>query len=130
MIAQYTAAALVSENKVMTHPASSDSIPTSEGQEDHVSMGGFAARKALSIVENVEFIIAIELLCACQAKDFIKEETTKPLQSVYKLVREHVKYWDKDRFMAPEIEKVRELLASGALNQILENIPINSETLQ
>jgi len=121
MIAQYTAAALASENKVLVHPASSDTIPTSEGQEDHVSMGGFAARKALSIVENVESILAIELLCACQAKDFIAEDMTPPLQEIYKLVRGDVRHWDKDRFMSPEITKVRNLLLSGKVWKIVQN---------
>ena len=66
MLAHCTAAALVSENKVLCHPASVDSLTTSAGQEDHVSMGGFAARKCLQVVENVERVLAIELLAACQ----------------------------------------------------------------
>ena len=83
----------VSENKVLTHPSSVDSIPTSANQENHVSMGGFAARKALSVVEHVEQIVSIELLAACQALDLrkdadAKKKTTPPLEKVYKLVRE------------------------------------------
>ena len=70
MILQYTAAALVSENKVLSHPASVDSIPTSANQEDHVSMGSIGARKALRILANVQNIVAIELLCACQGSNF------------------------------------------------------------
>ena len=66
MMAQVTASALVSENKTLCHPASVDTIATSAGYEDHVSMGGWAARKALEVIENVENILAIELLCACQ----------------------------------------------------------------
>lgn len=70
------------------HPASVDSLSTSAGQEDHVSMGGFAARKVLSVIENVERIIAIELLAACQAIEFLRPlRTTKPLEAVYSLVR-------------------------------------------
>merc|ERR1712087_837387 len=69
MIPHCTAAALVSENKVLTHPSSVDSLSTSAAKEDHVSMGGFAARKALEVVEHVETVIAIELLAACQALD-------------------------------------------------------------
>ena len=72
MIAHCTAAALVSENKVLTHPSSVDSISTSGSKEDHVSMGGFAARKALIVVEHVETVIAIELLAACQALDLLR----------------------------------------------------------
>lgn len=71
MIAHCTAASLVSENKVLTHPASVDSISTSGAQEDHVSMGGFAARKALQVVKHVEYVMAIELLAACQVQMFV-----------------------------------------------------------
>nr|XP_006816763.1 PREDICTED: histidine ammonia-lyase-like [Saccoglossus kowalevskii] len=111
MIAHCTAAALVSENKVLTHPSSVDSISTSAGSEDHVSMGGFSARKALTVVEHVEQVIAIELLAACQGLEFLKPyKTTKPLQAVYDLVRTVAKPWDKDRFMAPDINAVTKLL--------------------
>nr|XP_006825985.1 PREDICTED: histidine ammonia-lyase-like isoform X1 [Saccoglossus kowalevskii] len=111
MIAHCTAAALVSENKVLTHPSSVDSISTSAGSEDHVSMGGFSARKALTVVEHVEQVIAIELLAACQGLEFLKPyKTTKPLQAVYDLVRTVAKPWVKDRFMAPDINAVTKLL--------------------
>lgn len=82
----------MSENKVLCHPASIDSLSTSAGTEDHVSMGGFAARKALQVVENVEKVIAIELLAACQAIEFLRPlKTTEPLEAVYNLVRSLVK---------------------------------------
>ncbi|GIX77222.1 histidine ammonia-lyase [Caerostris darwini] len=111
MMAHCTAAALVSENKVLCHPASVDSLPTSAGTEDHVSMGGFAARKALTVVENVERVIAIELLAACQAIEFLRPlKTTQPLEAVYAIVRSVVKPLDKDRFLAPDIDAVTELL--------------------
>ena len=119
MIAQYTAAALVSENKVLTHPSSVDSIPTSANQENHVSMGGFAARKALSVVEHVEQVLAIELLAACQALDLRKDvdkkkTTTPPLEKVHKLVRDAgVSKWEEDRVMATDIEIATELLKNG-----------------
>ncbi|KAL5516813.1 hypothetical protein EMCRGX_G002232 [Ephydatia muelleri] len=88
MVAQCTAASLVSENKVLTHPSSVDSITTSAGTEDHVSMGGFAARKAITVVEHVETVMAIELLAACQGLEFHRpNKTTAPLEAVYKLVR-------------------------------------------
>lgn len=78
----------VSENKVLCHPASVDSLSTSAGTEDHVSMGGFAARKALTVVENTIKVIAIELLAACQAIEFLRPlKSTKPLENVYNLVR-------------------------------------------
>lgn len=82
----------MSENKVLCHPASIDSLSTSAGTEDHVSMGGFAARKAVAVVENVEKVIAIELLAACQAIEFLRPlKTTEPLEEVYNLVRSVVK---------------------------------------
>ena len=82
----------MSENKVLCHPASIDSLSTSAGTEDHVSMGGFSARKVLQVVENVERVIAIELLAACQAIEFLRPlKTTDPLEEVYNLVRSVVK---------------------------------------
>ncbi|XP_022100463.1 histidine ammonia-lyase-like [Acanthaster planci] len=111
MIAHCTAAALVSENKVLTHPASVDSLPTSANQEDHVSMGGFSARKCLTVVEHVEQVLAIELLAACQGIEFLRPlKTTAPLEEVHKLVRSVVEPWDKDRYMAPDIEGATKLL--------------------
>uniref|UniRef100_A0A673J8M5 Histidine ammonia-lyase n=1 Tax=Sinocyclocheilus rhinocerous TaxID=307959 RepID=A0A673J8M5_9TELE len=111
MIAHCTAAALVSENKVLCHPSSIDSLSTSAATEDHVSMGGWAARKALRVVEHVEQVLAIELLAACQGIEFLRPlRTTTPLEKVYDLVRATVKPWIKDRFMAPEIEAVHRLL--------------------
>ncbi|PNF43891.1 Histidine ammonia-lyase [Cryptotermes secundus] len=111
MLAHCTAAALVSENKALCHPASVDSLSTSAGTEDHVSMGCFAARKAIQVVENVERVIAIELLAACQAIEFLRPlKTTVPLEEVYNVVRSVVRPWDKDRYMAPDIEEVTNLL--------------------
>ncbi|RXN23832.1 histidine ammonia-lyase [Labeo rohita] len=111
MIAHCTAAALVSENKVLCHPSSIDSLSTSAATEDHVSMGGWAARKALRVVEHVEQVLAIELLAACQGIEFLRPlRTTTPLEKVYDLVRAAVKPWIKDRFMAPDIEAVHRLL--------------------
>lgn len=121
MIAHCTAAALVSENKALCHPASVDSVPTSAGTEDHVSMGGFAARKALQVVQNVERIIAIELLCACQAIEFLRPlKTTAPLEALYKLVRMFVKPWDKDRVMAPDIDAATDLLKQSRVWDIVK----------
>jgi histidine ammonia-lyase len=111
MLAHCTAAALVSENKTLCHPASVDSLSTSAGTEDHVSMGCFAARKVLQVIENVEKVIAIELLAACQAIEFLRPlKTTVPLEEVYNVVRSTVRPWDKDRYMAPDITEVTNLL--------------------
>lgn len=121
MIAHCTAAALVSENKVLTHPSSVDSISTSGAKEDHVSMGGFAARKALEVVEHVETVIAIELLAACQALEFHRPlKTTEPLEAVHALVRSKVAPWDKDRHMSPDIEAALKLVQSGAVLDVAE----------
>ncbi|XP_065575868.1 histidine ammonia-lyase-like [Artemia franciscana] len=134
MIAHCTAASLVSENKVLCHPSSVDSLSTSAGTEDHVSMGGFAARKVLKIMSNVERVIAVELLAACQAMEFLRPlKTTKPLEAVYSLVRETVPALDQDRFMSPDIENVAKLLKENKvwmtvkdLLQISEKIPMVS----
>jgi len=92
MVAQYTAAALVSENKILAHPASVDSIPTSADQEDHVSMGTTAARKCREVLENVRYVLAIEAICACQGIDFRKQKPSPLLQQVYRLIREKVSF--------------------------------------
>ncbi|KAF5901461.1 histidine ammonia-lyase-like isoform X2, partial [Clarias magur] len=111
MVVHCTAAALVSENKVLCHPASVDSLSTSAATEDHVSMGGWAARKALKVVEHVEQVLAIELLAACQALEFHRPlKTTAPLEKVYELVRSVVRPWDKDRVMSFDIEAAHQLL--------------------
>eukprot|EP00090_Calanus_glacialis_P010774 TRINITY_DN1923_c0_g1_i1.p1 TRINITY_DN1923_c0_g1~~TRINITY_DN1923_c0_g1_i1.p1 ORF type:complete len:693 (-),score=180.37 TRINITY_DN1923_c0_g1_i1:97-1956(-) len=111
MIAHCTAASLVSENKTLCHPASVDSLSTSAGTEDHVSMGGFAARKCLQVVRNVEKVIAIELLAACQAIEFLRPlKTTQPLEEVIKVVRSVAAPWDKDRYMSPDIQAATKLL--------------------
>ncbi|VDK51275.1 unnamed protein product [Cylicostephanus goldi] len=111
MMVQVCAAALVSENKVLCHPSSVDSIPTSCNQEDHVSMGGFAARKAITVIEHVEAVLAMELMAACQGLEFLKPLiSTAPLNKVYQLVRTVTPPLTEDRFMQPEIEAVTQLL--------------------
>jgi len=111
MLAQVTAAALVSENKVLCHPSSIDSIPTSGNKEDHVSMGTISARKALEVVDNVETILAIELLAAAQALEFLKPlKPAKPLIPVVEKIRERIPPWDTDRNMAAEILKMKDLI--------------------
>jgi len=121
MLAQYTAAALVSENKVLAHPASVDSIPASANVEDHVSMCTIAARQAREILENVETILAIELFAAAQAIDFRREAEAEHLRlgrgtaPAYEAIRKVVPFLEEDAIMYPYIEAVRELIASGRL---------------
>lgn len=112
MIAQYSAAALVSENKVLAHPASVDSIPSSANQEDHVSMGTIAARKARDIIRNAEYVIAIEFLCSCQAIDLIEgnNKMAGETRKVYDHLRNQVPRLVNDRFLATDIEKARDLV--------------------
>ena len=121
MIAHCTAAALTSENKTLCHPGSSDTISTSSAKEDHVSMGGWCARKCLDVVQNVEIVVAIEMLCACQALDFLRDlHTTEPLEAVYNLVRTRVKSYDRDRYMNPDIEAAVDIVRSGLVWETVE----------
>jgi len=121
MIAQYTAAALVSENKVLAHPASVDSIPTSANKEDHVSMGTIAARKAMQILENVKYVTAIELLCGAQALDlFTNLKPGRGTLAAYDVIRKHVKHLDRDRELHCDIETVAGLIDDGALVDAVE----------
>jgi len=117
MIPQYTAAALVSENKVLCHPASVDSIPTSLGQEDHVSMGSISALKLLGVLRNVEQVLAVELLTAAQALDF--RAPLKPgngVERAHRRTREDVAHADRDYEVAGDIDRCAELLRAGALS--------------
>lgn len=119
MLAQVTAAALASENKSLAHPASVDSIPTSANQEDHVSMATFAARRLLSMTENTTGIIAIELLAACQGIDFRRPlKTSATLEKIHALIRQHVTFYEKDRFFAPDIAALKKLIQSEALSDL------------
>ena len=114
MIAQYTAAALASENKSLSHPASVDSIPTSAGQEDHVSMGTIAARKAMMVLENVKNIIAIEYMCAAQGLDLLSPlKPSDSLARAHAAIREKVPILEDDRELSPDIMQIRELMNSG-----------------
>lgn len=118
MIPQYVAAALVSENKVLAHPASVDSIPSSANKEDHVSMGAYAARKAREVTANTSRVLAIELLCAAQALDLLdKKDLGKKTRSIYELVRRHVRPLVQDRSLTGDIEAIHRLLMSGSLGE-------------
>jgi histidine ammonia-lyase len=121
MIAQVAAAALASENKSIAHPASVDTIPTSANQEDHVSMGVTAARKARQIATNVERVLAIELLCAAQARDFHPEFSAgKGAQAVQDAVRARVPPLEQDRFLHTDLVAAHELIVSGELVRAVE----------
>lgn len=121
MIAQVAAASLASENKSLAHPASVDTIPTSANQEDHVSMGPIAARKARSIVANTENVLAIELLCAAQGREFRKQLRAGPgVESAHRALRERVPALGPDRFLHPDIAAAAELVRSGELVRRVE----------
>ncbi|WP_448382840.1 histidine ammonia-lyase [Desulfosoma sp.] len=122
MIAQYTAAALVSENKTLAHPASVDSIPTSANKEDHVSMGTFAARKCRDIVRNVEAVVAIELLCAAQALDlFTNMRPGAGTLAAYRCIRGRIQPLEKDRVLAPDIQTMVDMIRCGELVKAVED---------
>jgi histidine ammonia-lyase len=120
MIAQYTTAALVSENKSLCYPASADSIPTALGQEDHVSMGSISARKALKVIDNLEKILGIEMFCAAQGFDY-----RKPLKSgilidaVHDYVRSKISFIEKDTIMAPEMEKAIQMIKNKEIIKVV-----------
>lgn len=127
MIAQVTAAALASENKSLAHPASVDSLPTSANQEDHVSMATFAARRLVDMANNTQGVLAIEWLSASQGLEF-----RAPLRACDKverakaLLRQHVRYYDKDRYFAPDIEAANTLLSEGKLCDFISHFPLPS----
>ncbi|MGD1007270.1 MAG: histidine ammonia-lyase [Ignavibacteriaceae bacterium] len=123
MILQYTAASLVSENKVLSHPASVDSIPTSANQEDHNSMGSIAAQKCYRIMNNLENVLAIEFLTAAQAIEFLKPK--KPgigTSAAYTEIRKVVKPLNGDRLLYNEVKKVAELIKNDTLLAAVENV--------
>jgi histidine ammonia-lyase len=116
MILQYTAAALVSEDKVLVHPASADSIPTSANQEDHVSMAAHGARRLEAMAENSANVVAIELIAAAQGCDFHAPMTSSaPLERVRAQLRERVPRLERDRYLAPDIAAAADLVRSGAV---------------
>jgi histidine ammonia-lyase len=123
MMAQVTAAALASENKVLAHPASVDSIPTSAGREDHVSMGVTAAHKAAQAVGNVGRILAIELVAAAEALEFRRPLRSSPaLEAVHARLRERVATHERDRVLGPEIEDTAQALQAGEFLAAAERV--------
>ena len=123
MVAQYTAAALVSENKVLSHPAVVDSISVSADQEDHVSMGPIAVRKCQEILKNVQVVVAIEMLCAAQALDFRKPlKPGKGAAAAYRTIRKEVTFMEKDRPLYPDINKVAKMVREGSIVKAVESV--------
>ena len=122
MLCQYTSAALASENKSLVYPASADSIPTSLGQEDHVSMGSISGRKAMIVVENLERILATELLCAAQAFDFRRPlKSSIMLEACHDHIRSIVDHAEEDRIFSEDINKALAIIKSKALPQIVSS---------
>lgn len=124
MMLQYTTAALASENKGLCFPASADSIPTSLGQEDHVSMGSISGRKALQVIENVEKILAVELVCAAQSFDYhLPLKSTGILNEVHALARQTIEHAEEDRLFADDIEKALTIITERKILDIAKLSP-------
>lgn len=118
MIPQYTTAALVTENKTLCFPASADSIPTSLGQEDHVSMGSISGRKLHTVLDNVEYILAIELMSACQAIEFRRPlKSSALLEFAHGYVRQVVSFANEDRIFAKDIEAIKNIISDYSFVQ-------------
>ena len=121
MIPQYTTAALVTENKTLCFPASADSIPTSLGQEDHVSMGSISGRKLNQVIDNLEYILAIELMSACQAIEFRRPlKSSRILESAHQFVRKHVSFATEDRIFADDVKKIKQIIGDFSFVKSVE----------
>lgn len=121
MIVQVAAASLVSENKILAHPASVDSIPTSADKEDHVSMGTIAARKFVQILRNAENVVAMEILSATQALDLLKPlKPAGAVQAAYEVVRKTVPFAETDRVFAKDVNEIRRLIQTNQLMQAVQ----------
>ncbi len=128
MMPQYTSAALVSENKSLSFPASVDSIPTSLGQEDHVSMGSISARKTYQVILNLEYILAVELLCAAQAFDYRKPmKSSKILEMCHNLVRREIDHAEEDRIFADDIKVAYDIITSKRLIELTYEVAQQEE---
>nr|WP_295905050.1 histidine ammonia-lyase [uncultured Bdellovibrio sp.] len=121
MIVQVAAASLVSENKVLAHPASVDSIPTSAEKEDHVSMGTIAARKFAQILRNAENVVAMEMLSACQALDLLSPlKPSAAVKAVYDHIRKTVPFASEDRVFSKDVEAIKAMMVSGELQAVVQ----------
>ena len=128
MIPQYTTAALVTENKTLCFPASADSIPTSLGQEDHVSMGSISGRKLNKVLDNLEFILAIELLTASQAIEFRRpHKSSEILEFAHGSVRNHVGFAEEDRIFADDINKMKSIISDFSFVEKVNEFAISKE---
>ena len=128
MMPQYTSAALASENKTLCYPASVDSIPTSLGQEDHVSMGSISARKTYQIIQNLEYILAVELLCAAQAFDYRKPlKSSKILEACHGLIRKEIDHAEEDRIFANDIKIAHNIITSKKLLELTYSVAENEK---
>jgi histidine ammonia-lyase len=122
MIPQVVAAALISENKILAHPASADSVTTSADQEDHVSMANHAARKLVQAVWNTERVLAIELYTAAQAREFRSElKAGVGAQAAYKCIRNNIPPLKEDRYLGTELDRLHEMVASGAVLEAVQS---------
>lgn len=121
MIAQLTAASVVSENKVLSHPASVDSIPTSANQEDHVSMGSVSANKVLQVIENVNTVLAIELMISMQALDLREIPSSKSIEIIKLELRKKIKHLAKDRILYMDINYLKQWLKDGYIIELVED---------
>ena len=127
MIPQYTTAALVTENKTLCFPASADSVPTSLGQEDHVSMGSISGRKLHQVIDNLEYIQAIELLYATQAIDFRRPLKSTPIiEACHEFIRRSVPFIKEDRIFATDINQIHQLVINGQLLAIANEPALNN----
>jgi histidine ammonia-lyase len=127
MIAQVTAAALASENKSLAHPASVDSLPTSANQEDHVSMATFAARRLGDMVENTAVVVGIEAMAAAQGIELKRDpaavlKSSALVEAEFAKIRGQVAFLDRDRYLAPDIEAMRQWALAADLPDALLNI--------
>jgi histidine ammonia-lyase len=123
MIPQYTSAALVNENKILCFPASADSIPTSIGQEDHVSMGATSGKKTLQIIENLEKILGIELFCAAQAFDFRRPlKSSLLLEACHSAIRKKITFAKNDRIYANDIKKAIQLIKDRTIIKVTNKV--------
>jgi len=127
MIPQYTTAALVTENKTLCFPASADSVPTSLGQEDHVSMGSISGRKLHQVIDNLEYIQAIELLYATQAMDFRRPlKSTPVIEACHSYIRHYVPFINEDRIFATDINQIHQLITNGSLLATANEAALNN----
>ena len=128
MIPQYTTAALVTENKTLCFPSSADSIPTSLGQEDHVSMGSISGRKLNKVLDNLEYILAIELLCSCQAIEFRRPlKSSAILEFAHDYVRRFVGFAEEDRIFANDIDAIKNIISDFSFVQNVNEFALSKE---